>query len=91
MKLTTKSGAVLAATAAAMLMSGAVTVPTALAGEAAIGKCIAANACKGLGSCASAKNACKGQAACKGQGFVELTEEQCKQVLGASYQWEAKG
>lgn len=90
MKLSQKSGAVLAATAAAMILGGTAVSTVSFAETAAAGACMAANACKGLGSCKSAKNECKGQASCKGQSWVELTEEQCKQVSGAEYKWEKK-
>lgn len=90
MKLTQKSGAVLAATAAAMILGGTAVSTIAVAETGPMGACMAANACKGLGSCKGASNSCKGQASCKGQGFVEMTEEQCKQVSGAEYKWEKK-
>lgn len=82
MKLSRKSGTVIAATAAAMLMSGIAGISQASAEEAKNGMCVGANACKGLGSCKSANNACKGQASCKGQSWVSLTDDQCKQVGG---------
>ena len=82
MKLAKKSGAVLAATAAAMILSGSIAPITVSAEEAAQGHCIGANACKGLGSCKTANNACKGQAACKGQGFSAMTKEKCDAAKG---------
>ena len=91
MKLSRKSGAVLAATAAAMILGGTLAPVVASAEEAAAGHCMAANACKGLGSCKTANNSCKGQAACKGQGFVILTQDQCKQVSGPEFKWEKAG
>lgn len=87
MKLSKKSGAVLAATAAAMLLGGVAATPV-FADDAPVGHCVGANACKGLGSCKTASNSCKGQASCKGQGWVSLTEEQCKQVGAGQFKWE---
>ena len=91
MKLSKKSGTVLAATAAAMIMGGAIATPAAFAEEAALGHCVGANACKGMGSCKGESNSCKGQASCKGQGWVGLTEEQCKQVTGDASKWQPAG
>lgn len=83
MKLNVTSGSVLAATAAALILGGLVTaVPTAKADDMKLGHCVGANSCKGLSSCKSASNSCKGLNSCKGQGFVELTADQCKQVGG---------
>jgi hypothetical protein len=82
MKLSKKSGTVLAATAAVMLMGGMATISAASAEEMKAGVCAGVNACKGNSSCKTASSSCKGQNACKGQGFVELTEAQCKQVGG---------
>ena len=89
MKLSKTSGTMLAATAAAMILSGAVGVTVAKADDAKMGHCMGVNACKGLGSCKGASNACKGQASCKGQGFVDLTEAQCKQVGGSKFEMPA--
>jgi hypothetical protein len=82
MKLSQKSGTVLAATAAALLLGGIATVTVAKAEEAKTGMCVGVNACKGNSSCKTASSSCKGHNACKGQGFVELTEAQCTQVGG---------
>ncbi|MEZ5775489.1 MAG: hypothetical protein R3D33_12520 [Hyphomicrobiaceae bacterium] len=82
MKLSRKSGAVLAATAATMIVGGLVAPAVSSAEEAAMVHCVGVNACKGLNSCAGASNSCKGMGSCKGTGFVDLTDEQCKQVGG---------
>ncbi|HEY1382798.1 MAG TPA: hypothetical protein VGF43_04240 [Dongiaceae bacterium] len=66
----TITGAALAATAAAMLLGGAVGLTSAPASADSV-HCAGINACKGQGSCKSASNACKGQNSCKGQGWVE--------------------
>ncbi len=75
MKITTKSGAVIAAAAAAFVINAA--VPAAQAGTNYTVKCFGLNACKGNGSCKSLGNACKGNNACKGQGVTMLGKSQC--------------
>jgi uncharacterized membrane protein len=80
MKLTSKSGATIAAAAAALFMAGA-TIST-VAHAAGEGKCVGANACKGQSACKSAANSCKGQNACKGQGFSAMTKDQCASAKG---------
>lgn len=80
MKLSSKSGAAIAAAAATLFLAGAtMSTVTYAAGE---GKCIGANSCKGLSSCKGASNACKGQNACKGKGFAEMTKEKCAAAKG---------
>lgn len=80
MKLSSKSGAAIAAAAATLFLAGAtMSTATYAAGE---GKCIGANSCKGLSSCKGASNACKGQNACKGKGFSEMTKEKCAAAKG---------
>ena len=80
MKMTSKSGAAIAA-AAATLFVASVTVSTTsyAAGE---GKCIGANACKGQSACKGGANSCKGLNACKGQGFSAMTKEKCDAAKG---------
>ena len=82
MKLDSRSGATLAAAAATLFLAGA-AVSMSTPADAAQGKCMAANACKGQSACKSAGNACKGQNACKGNGFAMMTEAQCKAKGGA--------
>ena len=77
MKLTQKSGASIAMTAAALIISGAAMVATANA-ETFKGRCFGVNGCAGKGACKSAKNDCKGKNGCKGQGWVEMLQEDCK-------------
>lgn len=75
MKMTSKSGAALAAAAATLFLAGAtLSTPTHAAGE---GKCVGANACKGQSACKGGANACKGQNACKGTGFSMASEKEC--------------
>jgi hypothetical protein len=82
MKLDSKSGATLAAAAATLFLAGAVVSTTSPA-NAAQGKCMAANACKGQSACKGTANACKGLNSCKGNGFAMMSEAQCKAKGGA--------
>jgi uncharacterized membrane protein len=81
MKLNLRSGATIAITAAALIISGAPLIGAAHA-EDAKGHCQGANACKGKGGCKTAKNDCKGHNGCKGQGWVSMTEDECKEAGG---------
>jgi len=57
MKMTSKSGATLAAAAATLFLAGAtMSTATYAAGE---GKCVGANACKGQGFSAMTKEKCE--------------------------------
>jgi uncharacterized membrane protein len=85
MKLTKKSGAKIAMTAAALLISGAALVATANA-ETFKGRCFGVNGCKGQGNCKTAKNDCKGHNGCKGQGWLEMLQDECSNAGG---QWES--
>jgi hypothetical protein len=80
MKLNQKSGTKIAMTAAALLISGALTGNAMAAGGT--GKCVGANACKGQSGCKTAQNDCKGQNACKGKGWVSMTEAECSEAGG---------
>ena len=72
MKMTSKSGATIAAAAATLFLAGAtLSTVTHAAGE---GKCVGANACKGQSACKGGASSCKGQNACKGQGFTEAAD-----------------
>lgn len=81
MKLSKTSGLTLAATAAAMLIGGAVVAPTASV-AADTGKCFGVNSCKGTSACKTANSACKGQNACKGKGWLEMTKADCEAKSG---------
>jgi hypothetical protein len=85
MKLTKKSGAKMAMTAAALIISGATLIAAANA-ETFKGRCFGVNGCKGQGNCKSAKNDCKGKNACKGQGWQSMLQDDCSHAGG---QWEA--
>ena len=78
MKITVRSGSAIAATAASLLLAGAIIAPTTQAATGD-GHCMGANACKG-------KSACKGQNACKGKGFVEMSKAECEKIPGAVFQ-----
>jgi hypothetical protein len=75
MKLTKKSGATIAMTAATLLVAG--TLATASMATEINGRCFGVNACKGQGQCKSAHNACKGQNTCKGKGWLAMTKGEC--------------
>jgi hypothetical protein len=81
MKLNQKSGATIAMTAAALIVSGTLAT-SAFAAGGTEGHCVGANACKGQGACKTAQNDCKGQNACKGKGFVVMTETECAEAGG---------
>src|SRR2546428_13407153 len=69
MKLNSKSGATLAAAAATLFLASSVVSTVSTPANAATGKGMAGNACKGQSACKGAGNAGKGPNACKGQGF----------------------
>jgi hypothetical protein len=77
MKLNSKSGATLAAAAATLFLAGSVVSTVSTSANAAAGKCMAGNACKGQSACKGGANACKGQNACKGTGFSMASEKEC--------------
>jgi hypothetical protein len=77
MKLNSKSGATLAAAAATLFLAGSVISTTSSPANAAMGKCMAGNACKGQSACKGGANSCKGLNACKGTGFSMASEKQC--------------
>ena len=83
MKLDSKSGATLAVAAATLFFAGAVVSTTSTPANAAAGKCMAANACKGQSACKSASNSCKGLNACKGTGFSMASQKECAAKGGA--------
>jgi hypothetical protein len=70
------SGAVIAAAAVSLFLSGSVVVSSANAEEAKV-QCAGVNACKGKSECSSAKNGCSGKNACKGLGWMSMSEQQC--------------
>jgi hypothetical protein len=84
MKLDSKSGATLAAAAATLFLAGATISAVSTPAHAAMGKCMAGNACKGQSACKGGANSCKGLNACKGTGFSKTSEGACK-AMGASF------
>ena len=70
MKLTKTSGASIAMTAAALIVSGAALVATANA-ETFKGRCFGVNGCAGKGACKTAANDCKGK------GWIEMLNTEC--------------
>ena len=76
MKLNRKSGANIAMTAAALLVSGVLI--SSVAAVEYKGRCFGVNGCAGKGACKTTKNDCKGKNACKGQGWVEMLQDECK-------------
>jgi len=84
MKLNSKSGATLAAAAATLFLAGSVVSTVSTPANAAQGKCMAGNACKGQSACKGSANDCKGQNACKGTGFSMAGEKQCA-AMGAKF------
>ena len=85
MNMSLKSGAAIAATAAALFLTGAVASSVSNAATEGAGHCMGANACKGTGACKTATNACKGQNACKGKSFTDMTKAECDKIEGAKF------
>ena len=82
MKMTSKSGAAIAAAAATLFLAGAVATTGSTPANAAMGKCMAGNACKGQSACKGGNHSCKGLNACKGQGFSAMTKDKCEAAKG---------
>ena len=81
MKHISKSGAILAAAALSLAVSGMTFTP-AHAEDAKV-HCTGANACKGQSACKTTNSSCKGQNACKGQGWIEsATQADCEAAGG---------
>jgi hypothetical protein len=76
MKLTRTSGASIAMTAAALIVSGTALIATANA-ETFKGRCFGVNGCAGKGACKTAQNDCKGKNSCKGHGWLEMLNTEC--------------
>ena len=81
MKLNQKSGAKIAMTAAALLVTGTLATSVMAAGGTQ-GKCFGVNGCKGQGACKTTQNGCKGHNACKGKGWVAMTDTECAEASG---------
>jgi uncharacterized membrane protein len=91
----TKKGKVLLASAAAGLMTlaltaGAGTAHAQDAGDAKV-KCYGVNGCKGTGDCGGKGHACAGKNECKGQGWVyKASADECLKIEGGRLTPEAK-
>ena len=85
MKPSVRSGTTIAAAAAALIITGALT-PAAHAAEEGQGHCVGANACKGKSACKTAANDCAGKNACKGQGFLAMIKAECDKIEGAKFE-----
>ncbi len=81
MKFSKKSGASIAMTVAALLVSGTLAT-SAIAAGGTQGKCFGINGCKGKGACKTAQNDCKGHNGCKGKGFLAMTDTECAEMGG---------
>lgn len=46
------------------------------------GQCFGVNSCKGTSSCHSEKNSCAGTNSCKGEGWLKVSEKECKDQKG---------
>jgi len=64
--------------AAKPAVAATTTTPAAQPEKIAKVHCGGINACKGQSGCMTAKNACAGQNGCKGEGYIELTAEECQ-------------
>jgi hypothetical protein len=74
---TIKSGALIAAAAAALALSGAAIAQTKTLAADDMVHCGGINSCKGTSACATAENACKGMNVCKGHGFLVTKASEC--------------
>lgn len=77
MKKSIQTGAMIAAAAAAMALSGLAIAGTSTLSAGDKVHCSGINSCKGTSDCKTAENACKGQNSCKGHGFVATPAGQC--------------
>ena len=79
MKVTSKSGAAIAAAAATLFLAG---MSVSSVAQAADGHCMGANACKGQSACKGGKSPGPGANACKGQGFTTMSKADCVAAKG---------
>jgi hypothetical protein len=78
-KVSSKSGAAIAAAAATLFLAG-MTISTNA--QAADGHCMGANACKGQSACKGGKSPGPGANACKGMGFAMMSKGDCVAAKG---------
>lgn len=77
--MTVKKKWLVAASAAALVGSVAITKATA---KENMGKCIGVNACKGQSACQTAESVCAGQNSCKGKGWIKAEKADCESKGG---------
>ncbi|BBB68506.1 hypothetical protein ACO0LL_28860 [Undibacterium sp. TC4M20W] len=77
MKKSIQTGALIAAAAATLALSGFAVAATSTISAGDKVHCAGINSCKGTSDCKTAENACKGQNSCKGHGFVATAAGQC--------------
>jgi len=75
-------GAMLLASAAAGLLTLAVPIGTATAGDAETAHCYGVNKCKGAGDCGGKGHSCAGENSCKGKGYLDMDKETCLKIEG---------
>ncbi len=78
-----KSGAAIATAVASLILTAA--IPMAGAHADAKGKCMGANACKGMSACSVGPNGCAGSNSCKGKGYLVLTKKECEKIPGTKF------
>jgi len=78
MKMTSKSGAAIAAAAATLFLRA----PPCRHDLRAAKQVYRRNACKGQSSCKGGNHSCKGQNACKGQGLLRHDQGQVRRRQG---------
>jgi uncharacterized membrane protein len=78
----TKQGAILAAAAAAIFVSGIATQAVA-EGKAGTIHCEGVNSCKGHSDCATDHSSCNGKNECAGKGWKEMTSAECDAAKAA--------
>ncbi len=72
----------IASAVATLFITGAAIARADQSASSDLVKCVGVNSCKGHSACKSAHNDCKGKNACKGQGFLEMSEQQCRDKGG---------
>lgn len=79
-----KRSAILAASAAALFVSGAATQGVAGHHEGGeMVQCEGVNGCKGQSECATDHSACHGHNDCAGKGWIKMTAEECEKAKAA--------
>jgi uncharacterized membrane protein len=92
----TNKGKVLLASAAAGLMTLAVTAACVGKAQAEAGKpeqvkCYGVNKCKGTGECGGKGHGCHGKNECAGQGWVHKPKDECLAMKGGRLTAEPEG